>query len=280
MSEQSKPAPLPEPVALPNGKATYTSGGGVCLITLTNPPANGYSHEMMRDLDEAVLRARFDSEVQVIVIAGEGEKFFCAGADISMLDEVTPEFKYAFCLHANETLLRLEHTPKLVIAALGGHCVGGGLEVALGCDLRLARRGSGKCGLPEVALGVLPGTGGTQRLARVLGKSRAIRAMASGELFDYERAMEMGLVDELYDAESDAEFMESVLDYARGFCTPEKAALAVGNIKRAVQSGLEVSLESGLALERELQAKLFTSADAQEGIRAFVEKRKPSFKGE
>jgi enoyl-CoA hydratase len=279
MSEQSKPAPLPEPVALPNGKATYTSGGGVCLITLTNPPANGYSHEMMRDIDEAVLRARFDSEVQVIVIAGEGEKFFCAGADISMLDEVTPEFKYAFCLHANETLLRLEHTPKLVIAALGGHCVGGGLEVALGCDLRIARRGSGKCGLPEVALGVLPGTGGTQRLARVLGKSRAIRAMASGELFDYERALEMGLVDELYDAESDAEFMESVLDYARSFCTPEKAALAVGNIKRAVQSGLEVSLESGLALERELQAKLFTSADAQEGIRAFVEKRKPTFKG-
>jgi len=280
MSDQSNSAPLPEPTALPNGKATYTSGGGVCLITLTNPPANGYSHEMMRDIDEAVLRARFDSEVQVIVIAGEGEKFFCAGADISMLDEVTPEFKYAFCLHANETLLRLEHTPKLVIAALGGHCVGGGLEVALGCDLRIARRGSGKCGLPEVALGVLPGTGGTQRLARVLGKSRAIKAMASGELFDYERALDMGLVDELYDAESDAEFMESVLDYARGFCTPEKAALAVGNIKRAVQSGLEVSLESGLALERELQAKLFTSADAQEGIRAFVEKRKPTFKGE
>jgi enoyl-CoA hydratase/carnithine racemase len=267
-------------VALSNGKATYTSGDGVCLITLTNPPANGYSHEMMCDIDEAVLKARFDTEVQVIVIAGEGEKFFCAGADISMLDEVTPEFKYAFCLHANETLLRLEHTPKLVIAALGGHCVGGGLEVALGCDLRIARRGSGKCGLPEVALGVLPGTGGTQRLARVLGKSRAIKAMAGGELFDYERALEMGLVDELYDAESDGEFMASVLDYARSFCTPEKAALAVGNIKRAVQSGLEVSLESGLALERELQAKLFTSADAQEGIRAFVEKRKPNFKGE
>merc|ERR1711969_145815 len=140
----------------------------------------------MRDLDEAVLRARFDVEVQVIVIAGEGEKFFCAGADISMLDEVTPEFKYAFCLHANETLLRLEHTPKLVIAALGGHCVGGGLEVALAADLRVARRGSGKCGLPEVSLGVLPGTGGTQRLARAVGKSKAIELMALGELFDYE----------------------------------------------------------------------------------------------
>ena len=271
---------LSNPEPLSNGKATYAAGDGVALVTLSNPPANGYSHEMMLDIDEAILRARFDTEVQVIVIAGDGEKFFCAGADISMLDEVTPEFKYAFCLHANETLLRLEHTPKLVIAALGGHCVGGGLEVALGCDIRVARRSSGKCGLPEVALGVLPGTGGTQRLARVLGKSRAIRAMATGELFDYERAAELGLVDELFDAEDDASFMTSVLEYARGFCTPGKAALAVGNIKRAVQSGLEVSLESGLALERELQAKLFSSADAKEGISAFVEKREASFKGE
>jgi enoyl-CoA hydratase/carnithine racemase len=280
MSEHPQPAPLSKPEALSNARATYASGGGLALVTLTNPPANGYSHEMMLDLDEAILRARFDGAVQVIVIAGEGEKFFCAGADISMLDEVTPEFKYAFCLHANETLLRLEHTPKLVIAALGGHCVGGGLEVALGCDLRIARRGSGKCGLPEVTLGVLPGTGGTQRLARILGKSRAIRAMATGELFDYEKAAEMGLVDELIDAEDDAAFMEAVLEFARGFCTPKKAALAVGNIKRAVQSGLEVSLEAGLALERELQAKLFSSADAQEGIRAFVEKREPKFRGE
>ena len=280
MTDTPSPPSLSDPQPLSNAKATYASGQGMALVTLTNPPANGYSHEMMLDLDEAILRARFDTEVQVIVIAGEGEKFFCAGADISMLDEVTPEFKYAFCLHANETLLRLEHTPKLVIAALGGHCVGGGLEVALGCDVRVARRGSGKCGLPEVALGVLPGTGGTQRLARVLGKSRAIRAMATGELFDYERAVELGLVDELFDAEDDASFMAAVLEYARGFCTPGKAALAVGNIKRAVQSGLEVSLESGLALERELQAKLFSSADAKEGISAFVEKRQASFKGE
>ena len=280
MTDTPSSPSLSDPQPLSNAKATYASGQGLALVTLTNPPANGYSHEMMLDLDEAILRARFDTEVQVIVIAGEGEKFFCAGADISMLDEVTPEFKYAFCLHANETLLRLEHTPKLVIAALGGHCVGGGLEVALGCDVRVARRGSGKCGLPEVALGVLPGTGGTQRLARVLGKSRAIRAMATGELFDYERAVELGLVDELFDAEDDASFMAAVLEYARGFCTPGKAALAVGNIKRAVQSGLEVSLESGLALERELQAKLFSSADAKEGISAFVEKRQASFKGE
>ena len=174
--------------SMPHDLVTWQSAGGVCLLTLTNPPVNGYSYDMLRDLDTAVLRARMDDEVEVIVVAGAGEKFFCAGADISMLDAVTPSFKYAFCLHANETMLRLEHTPKLVIAALGGHCVGGGLEVALACDLRVARRGSGRCGLPEVSLGVLPGTGGTQRLARVVGKSKAIELMVEGRLFDFEEA--------------------------------------------------------------------------------------------
>jgi len=268
-----------EKQSLPNGKVTYARDGGVALLTLTNPPANGYSHEMMRDLDEAVLRARFDDSVQVLVLAGEGEKFFCAGADIAMLNAVTPAFKYAFCLHANETLLRLEHTPKLVIAALGGHCVGGGLEIALAADLRFARKGSGKCGLPEVALGVLPGTGGTQRLARVVGKSKAIELMAGGELFDYETAERFGLVSRVLDARDEAGFLDQVLELARGYCTPGKAALAVGRIKRAVQSGLEVPLESGLALERELQAELFASADAREGIAAFVEKRPARFEG-
>ena len=264
---------------MPNGKVSYAVRDGVALLTLTNPPANGYSYEMMRDLDEAVLRARFDERVQVLVLAGAGEKFFCAGADIAMLDDVTPTFKYAFCLHANETLLRLEHTPKLVIAALGGHAVGGGLEIALAADLRWARRGSGRFGLPEVSLGVLPGTGGTQRLARALGRSKAIELMATGELFDYERAQALGLVNELFDASDDAGFLAAVHERARAFCAPGKAALSVGLIKRAVQTGLEVPLESGLALERELQAGLFRTADAKEGFTAFVEKRKPSFKG-
>jgi enoyl-CoA hydratase/carnithine racemase len=265
--------------ALPNGKATYAAGGGVALITLTNPPANGYSHAMMRDLDEAVLRARFDDAVQVLVLCGAGEKFFCAGADIAMLDAVTPAFKYQFCLHANETLLRLEHTPKLVIAALGGHCVGGGLEIALACDLRVARKGSGKCGLPEVALGVLPGTGGTQRLVRVVGKSRAIELMATGRLLDYDEARALGLVDDVREAADDAAFLAGVLEYARGFCAPGKASQAVGLIKRAVQTGAEIPLEQGLALERELQARLFAGEDAREGIAAFVQKRAPRFQG-
>jgi enoyl-CoA hydratase len=270
---------LGAPENLPNGKVSLRRGGGLALLTLTNPPANGYSYEMMRDLDEAVLTVRMDRTVEVIVVAGAGEKFFCAGADIGMLDRVEPNFKYAFCLHANETLLRLENTPKLVVAALGGHCVGGGLEIALACDMRFARAGSGKCGLPEVALGVLPGTGGTQRLARVLGKSRSIGMMASGELVDFARAHELGLVDEVFEAASDEAFLELVFARVSKFLRPGHSSTAVGLIKRAVQTGAELPLEAGLALERELQMRLFTSEDAKEGIAAFTQKRKAHFEG-
>lgn len=264
---------------LPLGKATYQSGAGLALVTLTNPPANGYSHDMLRDLDEAILRARFDDACQVIVIAGAGDKFFCAGADIGYLNSLSPNKKYYFCLHANETLQRLERTPKLVIAALGGHCVGGGLEIALACDLRVARRGSGKCGLPEVSLGVLPGTGGTQRLARLVGRARAIELMVSGRTFDYDEALALGVVTHVRDGADDATFLADVLGFAREFTTPGKAALSVGHIKAAVHGGVDLPLDAGLALERELQAKLFASADAKEGIAAFVEKRKAQFKG-
>src|SRR5262245_13623218 len=136
-------------------KIGYALADGVATIELNDPPANTYSYEMMRDIDAAVLDARMDPAVHVIVLRGAGEKFFCAGANIVMLKDADPEFKYYFCLHANETLNRLEQTPKLVIAALNGHTVGGGLEVALAADLRIARKDAGKIGLPEVALGVL-----------------------------------------------------------------------------------------------------------------------------
>ena len=139
-----------------------------------------------------------DAGVHVIVITGAGEKFFCAGANIDMLKDADPTFKYYFCLHANETLNRLEQTPKLVIAALNGHTVGGGLEVAMAADIRIARQGAGKIGLPEVALGVLPGTGGTQRLARLVGKARAIELMATGALFSFEEAHAIGLVNHVW----------------------------------------------------------------------------------
>lgn len=255
---------------------SYQSGDGVAVLELTNPPANAYSYEMFRQLDDAILRARMDEEVHVLVLRGAGEKFFCAGADIAMLDRVTPEFKYYFCLHANETLLRLEQTPKLVIAALNGHCVGGGLEIAMAADLRVGKAGGGKVGLPEVALGVLPGTGGTQRLSRLLGKAKAIELMVRGDRLTMEEARDIGLVNSLLPAES---FASEVIDLARSFCPPGKASRAVGAIKRAVQTGREVGIESGLALERELQQQLFTSEDAREGLRAFVESRPPRFRG-
>ena len=257
----------------------YQASQGVALLTLNNPPANTYSFEMMQALDAAILRARFDEEAHVIVITGAGDKFFCAGADIAMLDRVSPSYKYNFCLHANETLLRLEQTAKLVIAALNGHTVGGGLEIALAADLRIAPSASrGKVGLPEVALGVLPGTGGTQRLSRIVGKSRAIELMVKGQNLSVEEAHKLGLINDLL-PESGAAFLEAALNYARTFCPPGRAAMAVGRIKRAVQTGSEQSLESGLALERELQQQLFQSADAREGIRAYVEKRTAQFQG-
>src|SRR3954449_11675794 len=196
----------------------YEAKDGVALLTLDDPPANTYTHEMMRQIDAAVLRARFDASVDVIVITGAGEKFFCAGANINMLQKADPTWKYYFCLHANETLLRLEHTPKLVIAALNGHTVGGGLEIAMAADLRIARRGAGKVGLPEVSLGVLPGTGGTQRLARMVGKSKAIELMIEGGLFDFEEAQRLGIINYVWPAEQDGKkWWDRVMEYAWSF---------------------------------------------------------------
>ncbi|MBI3328601.1 MAG: enoyl-CoA hydratase/isomerase family protein [Nitrospinae bacterium] len=254
----------------------YRVEDGLAIIELNNPPANTYSYEMMRELDEAILAARMDEAVHVLVLRGQGEKFFSAGADIKMLASVSPRFKYYFCLHANETLLRLEQTPKLVIAALNGHTVGGGLEIAMACDIRIARLDAGRIGLPEVSLGVLPGTGGTQRLPRLVGKSRAIELMATGRTISFEEALELHLIDYLFERDV---FWQHVLDYAQQFVPPNKASKAVGHIKRAVCTGMEVPLAAGLAIERELQQRLFESADAAEGLAAYVAKTVPRFTG-
>jgi enoyl-CoA hydratase/carnithine racemase len=254
----------------------YATDGGIAVIQLDDPPANTYTYEMFRQLDDAILRARMDQDAQVIVLRGAGEKFFSAGADIAMLQKAEPTFKYYFCLHANETLLRLEKTPKLVIAALNGTCVGGGLEIAMACDLRIARRDGGKIGLPEVALGVLPGTGGTQRLARLIGKARAMELIATGRVFSFDEALELSLVNRIID---DADFMKAALEYARQFLPPNKAARAVGHIKRSIQSGVEMDLYDGLALEQEPESQLFRSEDAREGLDSWVDKRVPRFKG-
>ena len=262
-------------------KITLESADGLCVIELNDPPANTYSYDMMQEIDAAVLEARMDPEVHVIVLRGAGDRFFCAGADIGMLNEADPDFKYYFCLHANETLNRLEQTPKLVIAALNGHTVGGGLEIAMAADLRIARRGAGKIGLPEVALGVLPGTGGTQRLARLVGKAKALELMATGRLMSMDDAKQLGIVTDVWGDEDlqGRTFTDAVLDYAKRFTPPNTASRAVGRMKRAVQSGAEAGFLEGLSIERELQQLLFQSEDAKEGISANLEKRKPNFSG-
>src|ERR1700737_3700375 len=258
----------------------YRVEKGAAIIELNDPPANTYTYEMNRELDECILKARFDDDVHVIVMRGAGEKFFSAGANIKMLQEVTPQFKYFFCLHANETLLRLEQTPKLVIAAMNGHTVGGGLEIAMAADLRIALKGAGKVGLPEVTLGVLPGTGGTQRLSRLVGKSRAIQLMGEGNLFDFEQAQEWGIINYVWAAEEGGKKGgDRVMEYAGTYCPPKKAAKAAARIKRAVQTGWEIPMESALAVERELQQQLFQSDDAKEGLGADNQKRKPQFAG-
>ena len=221
----------------------YTATEGIAVIELTNPPANTYSHEMMRQLDEAILRARFDDDVHVIVIRGEGEKFFCAGAEISMFNAVTPGFKYYFCLHANETLdsawsrrpnwlSRPSTVTPSVVAWKSRWPVISVSPVAT----------AGKVGLPEINLGVLPGTGGTQRLARALPKNKAIEFMVEGKLMSFEQAQELDLINYIYESEN---YWEKVMEYAKQFCPPNKASKTVGRIKRSVQSGAEDPLLRG-----------------------------------
>jgi enoyl-CoA hydratase/carnithine racemase len=249
---------------------------GIAVIELNNPPANAYTLESLKALDRAIVDARFDSSVHVLVIRGAGEKFFSAGADINMLTQESTEFRNMFALYGQETLQRLENSPKLVIAAINGHCVGGGLEIAMACDLRIAKKNAGRTGLAEVNLGVIPGMGGTQRLPRLVGKARAIELAATGRMIAFEEALDFGLINEILEGE---DFFEQVLDYARQFVAPNKPSKAVGLIKRAIQTGLEVSQNDALAFERELLAQAFTSTDAAEGLAAYKEKRVARFQG-
>ncbi len=278
--------------AMDNRLVNYgTTNNGIAVIELTTDSAgapltgendrspNTYTHEMMRDIDQAVVKARFDDDVTVIVLTGNGASFFSAGASIQMLNSVTPGFKYNFCLHANETLSRLEQTSKLVVCAINGHAVGGGLEIAMAADIRIARKNSGKLGLPEINLGVLAGTGGTARLTRLIGKAKALELMVTGNLISFEDAQNLTLLNDIYEGSPES-FREDILDYCSQFTLPNKAVKAVGNIKRSCQTGPEIPFEYHLALERELQASLFNSSDAKEGIAAYVEKRQPHFTGQ
>src|SRR6476660_1995749 len=254
----------------------YRVSEGLAILEFNNPPANAYTLDSLKELDQAIVRARFDSGVHVIVLRGAGEKFFSAGADINMLSKESNEFRNHFALFGPATLSRLENTPQLVIAAINGHCVGGGLEIAMACDIRIAKKNAGRTGLAEVNLGVIPGMGGTQRLPRLVGKARAMYLAATGRMIAFEEALDFGRITELFEGD---DFFDQILDYARQFVAPNKPSKAVGLIKRAIQTGLQGSQWEGLAFERELLAQAFASRDAAEGLQAYKEKRIAKFEG-
>ncbi|MFQ5676094.1 MAG: enoyl-CoA hydratase/isomerase family protein [bacterium] len=254
----------------------YRVENGVAIMELNNPPANSYNHEMMKELDACIIKARLDESVHVLILTGKGDKFFSGGADISMLESGSPSYLYNFALHGNETLMRLENTPKLVVAAVNGHAMGGGCEISMACDIRIAKAGKAKIGLPEINLGVMPGMGGTQRLARLLGRAKAMELCTSGAPVSVDEAKEIGLVNMVFEEEG---YWDKVMEYAGQFVPPKKASMSVGMIKRAIQTGVEVSLPEGLAFEREVLQRAFDSEDAQEGLKAYLEKRAANFKG-
>src|SRR5947209_2832386 len=212
----------------------YRVRDGIAVLELHKPHINASLCDGLTQLDEVIVKARFDESVNVLVLRGAGEKFFCAGADINMLSKESTDSRNQFALFGHETLARVENRPKLVIAGINGHCVGGGLEIAMACDIRIAKKNAGRTGLAEVNLGVIPGMGGTQRLPRLVGKARAIDLAATGRMIAFEEAMEFGLINEIFEGD---DFFDQILDYARQFVAPYKTSRAVGLIKRATQHG-------------------------------------------
>lgn len=249
--------------------------GGLAYIKLNKPKLNLYDREFMAQLNDAVDEIRFNDEIKVVIMMSELERVFSAGADIHMLKASEPNYKASFCLGAQETLSKIERTPKIFLAVLHGHTVGGGLEMALAADIRFASDAPNiQIGLPEVKLGVLPGTGGTQRLSRLIGKSKALDLMITGRLLSPQEALDIGMVNYIYPAE---QLTAKVEEYARNLLSG--ATKAIGLIKQAVVQGTEVHLDAGFFMERELQNRLFITEDAQEGLASFIEKRQPEFKG-
>jgi enoyl-CoA hydratase/carnithine racemase len=250
-------------------------GNGVALIHLNRPPANSYDRGLIDDLNAAIDEIRFDESISAAVLMSDLPKFFSAGADINMFRTVSSKARAMTILHMHEVLLKMEHTPKVFIAAIGGHCLGGGLEIALATDFRFAAEGEFRLGVPEVTLGLLPGNGGTQRLPRLIGRQKAMELLVTGKPLDPKAAAALGVVDRL--VAPDRLLPEAIAFAATLAGGP---TVAIGEIKLVAKQGLEMPLESALALEREGIFRLFETADAKEGLSAFAEKRKPNFKGE
>ena len=247
---------------------------GVAVLSLNRAPANAYDMQMLRDLADSVRRVREDSAIRLAVVRSALPRFFCTGADISALQDSNRAGFANFLAVAHEAVDMITRTPKLFIAAISGHCIGGGLEIALACDFRFASGGKYRLGLAEVNLGLSPGMGGTQRLPRLIPKSRALHLMVTGETLPPEEALAAGIVDRVF---PEATFWDDVMAHARKLATGP--TMAQGYIKLSVNNGLETSLSEGLSIERAHQNQLFASEDVAEGLKAFLEKRPAKFAG-
>lgn len=246
--------------------------GDVLIFRLNRPPANAHNLQMIRELEALVTEVRFDDSVKACVMASASDKFFSAGADIQVIRDESGEQVGLLSQTSKEMIMKMRATPKVFVAAVNGHCMGGGLELALSCDVRIAGNGNWKVGLPEVNLGLIPGEGGTQLLGRIVGPSKALMLMVTGESFGPQRATELGLFDELVESER---CLPRALEFAH--TCANGPAKAIGFMKVALTEGLELPLYEGLAYERHLQNQLFDTADSKEGVRAFLEKRAPRF---
>jgi enoyl-CoA hydratase/carnithine racemase len=252
----------------------FTRSGKVGLIMLNRPPANSYEIGFMQDLNDAIETANADNDVKAVIVKSELPKFFSAGADIKAFMANDTAGNMEMIRLAHNTLNKMRDSGKVYIAEIQGHALGGGLEIAMACDLRFAAEGSYKLGLPEVTLGLLPGNGGTQRLPRLIGAAKALELMVSGGTVNPEQALRLGLVNRLFPQD---QIEEGTRQFAEQLANG--ASLAIRNIKQAVYRGIELPLDEALALERELIEPLFDTADAQEGFNAFAEKRQPVYQG-
>jgi enoyl-CoA hydratase len=245
---------------------------GVAILTLDNPPLNVLSTEMGQKILEAVERIEQDDTVFAVIVTGAGERAFMAGADIKEFPKFIEDGNAEqMALAFDEVMNRLQRLPKPTVAALNGITLGGGCELSLACDFRIAEQ-QVVIGLPEIKLGVFPGAGGTQRLARLIGPSRAKELIFSGDPIPAETALQIGLVNRVVPT-------RCALSAAREFVEKfrEKSRVAIARAKQAIDGGLDLPLEEGIRLEARLFGEAFGTEDAKEGITAFIEKRPPRF---
>lgn len=253
---------------------SFSSSDGVGYITFDRPPANAYEIQFHQQFNAAIEAAESDELTRVVIIRSAVPRFFCAGSDINEFAANSTAENKRMVAEAQEALARIEASGKPFIARLEGHALGGGLEIAMACDIRFGALGDYKLGLPEVRLGLLPGNGGSQRLPRLVGSSHAIALLVSGESIGPEEALRIGLINRLYSAD---DISANTQQFARTIA--EAAPLAVAAAKRVVREGMGINLRDALDLETRLVDELYDTDDAKEGFNAYVEKRIPVYKG-